>query len=86
MAEPSLAGMSLDKHRRMRTTGKVENMDFKSLTQRAAAVRAKYDEINAKRGVSWNEQALIAGFVGDVGGLSKKLFGHILKLGDSKQL
>ena len=46
-------------------------MDFKTLAQRAVAIRAGYDELNAKRGVAWNEQALMAGFVGDVGDLSK---------------
>lgn len=46
-------------------------MDFKNLVQRAVGVRAKYDELNAKRGVSWNEQNLMSGFVGDVGDLSK---------------
>lgn len=46
-------------------------MNFKTLMQRAVAVRAKYDELNAKRGVSWNEQNLMSGFVGDVGDLSK---------------
>lgn len=46
-------------------------MDFKTLVQRAVDVRAKYDELNAKRGVSWNEQNLMSGFVGDVGDLSK---------------
>jgi NTP pyrophosphatase (non-canonical NTP hydrolase) len=46
-------------------------MDYKTLLQRAVAVRAKYDELNAKRGVAWNEQNLMSGFVGDVGDLSK---------------
>lgn len=46
-------------------------MTFEDLLQRAVAVRAKYDELNAKRGVEWNEQNLMSGFVGDVGDLSK---------------
>lgn len=39
--------------------------------RRAAEVRAKYDELNARRGVAWQEHDLMAGFVGDVGDLSK---------------
>jgi NTP pyrophosphatase (non-canonical NTP hydrolase) len=47
-------------------------MQFDDLRQRAIEVRDKYDELNqAKRGVIWNEQQLMAGFVGDVGDLSK---------------
>jgi NTP pyrophosphatase (non-canonical NTP hydrolase) len=47
-------------------------MDLHVLRQRAVAIRQKYDELNrAKRGVSWNGQQLMAGFVGDVGDLSK---------------
>jgi NTP pyrophosphatase (non-canonical NTP hydrolase) len=47
-------------------------MKFEDLVKRAAAIRQKYDELNlAKRGVQWNEQQLMAGFVGDVGDLSK---------------
>ncbi len=46
-------------------------MTFDEISQRAVAVRAKYDELNAKRGVTWNEQNLMSGFVGDVGDLSK---------------
>lgn len=46
-------------------------MTFEELLQRAVEVRAKYDELNAKRGVMWNEQNLMSGFVGDVGDLSK---------------
>ncbi len=46
-------------------------MDFEDLLKRAVAVRAKYDELNASRGVTWNEQNLMSGFVGDVGDLSK---------------
>lgn len=46
-------------------------MTFEELLRRAVEVRAKYDELNAKRGVTWNEQNLMSGFVGDVGDLSK---------------
>jgi NTP pyrophosphatase (non-canonical NTP hydrolase) len=46
-------------------------MKFEDLLKRAVEVRAKYDELNAKRGVTWNEQNLMSGFVGDVGDLSK---------------
>lgn len=46
-------------------------MTFDEISQRAVEVRAKYDELNAKRGVNWNEQNLMSGFVGDVGDLSK---------------
>src|SRR3990167_3757666 len=47
-------------------------MKFEDLQQRAIEIRDKYDELNlSKRGVEWNEQQLMAGFVGDVGDLSK---------------
>jgi hypothetical protein len=46
-------------------------MTFDEISQRAVAVRTKYDDLNAKRGVTWNEQNLMSGFVGDVGDLSK---------------
>jgi NTP pyrophosphatase (non-canonical NTP hydrolase) len=47
-------------------------MDFKDLQKRATEIREKYDRLNqAKRNVTWNEQQLTAGFVGDVGDLSK---------------
>lgn len=46
-------------------------MEFEEIINRAVEVRAKYDKLNAKRGVSWNEQNLMSGFVGDVGDLSK---------------
>lgn len=47
-------------------------MTFEKLVKRAAEVRGKYDKLNyEKRGVVWNEQQLMAGFVGDVGDLSK---------------
>lgn len=46
-------------------------MQFKDITDRAVEVRSKYDKLNASRGVEWNEQNLMSGFVGDVGDLSK---------------
>lgn len=47
-------------------------MNFDELQQRALEIRSKYDKLNqAKRRVVWNEQQLMAGFVGDVGDLSK---------------
>lgn len=47
-------------------------MNFNELQQRAVEIHDKYDQLNqAQRGVSWNEQQLMAGFVGDVGDLSK---------------
>ena len=47
-------------------------MNFEELTRRAVEVCDKYDKLNqTKRGVIWNEQQLMAGFVGDVGDLSK---------------
>ena len=46
-------------------------MTYEELLSRAKEVRAKYDQLNAKRGVSWNEQNIMSGFVGDVGDLSK---------------
>ena len=47
-------------------------MNFDQLLSRATEIRKKYDGLNQeKRGVTWNEQQLMAGFVGDVGDLSK---------------
>jgi len=46
-------------------------MTFEELLKRAVEVHSKYDELNAARGVTWNEQNLMSGFVGDVGDLSK---------------
>ncbi len=46
-------------------------MTFDEITKRAVEVRAKYDELNKRNGVSWNETDLMSGFVGDVGDLSK---------------
>ena len=46
-------------------------MRYEDLLKRAVEVRAQYDVLNTSRGVSWNEQNLMSGFVGDVGDLSK---------------
>lgn len=46
-------------------------MELKDVQKRAIEVRSKYDKYNANRGVVWNEQNLMSGFVGDVGDLSK---------------
>src|SRR5580704_5857958 len=47
-------------------------MDMQQISERALEIRAKYDQLNQRqRGVVWNEQQLMAGFVGDVGDLSK---------------
>ena len=47
-------------------------MNFDELQRRAIEIHNKYDQVNKnKRGVTWNEQQLVAGFVGDVGDLSK---------------
>lgn len=47
-------------------------MNFDDIQRRAIEIRNKYDELNhAKRGITWNEQQIMAGFVGDVGDLSK---------------
>lgn len=47
-------------------------MDLGEMQKRAIEIREKYDKLNQqKRGVTWNEQQLMAGFVGDVGDLSK---------------
>jgi NTP pyrophosphatase (non-canonical NTP hydrolase) len=47
-------------------------MNFYDIQKRAVEIRNKYDKLNQeKRGVTWNEQQLMAGFVGDVGDLSK---------------
>jgi NTP pyrophosphatase (non-canonical NTP hydrolase) len=46
-------------------------MRFEDLLKRAVEVRRKYDELNAKHGVEWTGRELMAGFVGDVGDLSK---------------
>jgi len=45
---------------------------FDELMKRATDIRVKYDKLNGeRRRVTWNEQQLMAGFVGDVGDLSK---------------
>ncbi|HEU4914685.1 MAG TPA: hypothetical protein VFT16_04785 [Candidatus Saccharimonadales bacterium] len=46
-------------------------MKFEDALKRAVEIRNKYDELNAQRGIAWNEQNLMSGFVGDVGDLSK---------------
>jgi NTP pyrophosphatase (non-canonical NTP hydrolase) len=47
-------------------------MTLEELSRRAVEIREKYDQLNkTKRGVVWNEEQLMAGFVGDVGDLSK---------------
>ncbi len=49
-------------------------MNFEELSKRAVEIRNKYDKLNhTKRGVIWNEQQLMAGFVGDIGDLSKTI-------------
>jgi len=47
-------------------------MGFDELQRRAIEISNKYDNLNqSKRGITWNKQQLMAGFVGDVGDLSK---------------
>ena len=47
-------------------------MNFDDLQKRAVEIHNKYDRLNrSRRGAAWNEQQLMAGFVGDVGDLSK---------------
>lgn len=47
-------------------------MKYEELLNRAVEIRDKYDTLNlTKRNIVWNEQQLMAGFVGDVGDLSK---------------
>lgn len=47
-------------------------MNIDDLQKRALEISAKYDELNQKKyGGAHNQQALMAGFVGDVGDLSK---------------
>lgn len=46
-------------------------MEFKTLVKKALTVGRKYDELNTNRGVYWDAQNLMSGFVGDVGDLSK---------------
>jgi NTP pyrophosphatase (non-canonical NTP hydrolase) len=47
-------------------------MNLDELQKRAIEIRDKYDTLNQRqRGLIWNEQQMMAGFVGDVGDLSK---------------
>ena len=47
-------------------------MTLEELSERAVAVRLKYDQLNERKGArAWNETDLMSGFVGDVGDLSK---------------
>lgn len=47
-------------------------MTLEELQSRANEIRDKYDVLNQQKlGATWNEQQLMAGFVGDVGDLSK---------------
>jgi len=47
-------------------------MTYETLMKRAIEIRNKYDHLNStKNHAQWNEQQLMAGFVGDVGDLSK---------------
>lgn len=47
-------------------------MDFDTINNRALEIREKYNELNfTQRGVRWDATQVMAGFVGDVGDLSK---------------
>ena len=47
-------------------------MNFDDIQKRAIEISEKYDELNRqKRGIVWDEQQLMAGFVADVGELSE---------------
>lgn len=47
-------------------------MQYEELRKRAVEIREHYDRLNqAKRGITWQGQDIMAGFVGDVGDLSK---------------
>lgn len=49
-----------------------QNMDFKQISDKALAVRAKYNQLNQKNvGHAWSNRELMEGFVGDVGDLMK---------------
>lgn len=49
-------------------------LNFEELTKRTIDICDKYDELNqTKCGVIWNEQQLMAGFIGDVGDLAKTM-------------
>lgn len=50
----------------------MSGITLEDIQRRAIEIRRKYDDLNLKqRGVLWDEQQLMAGFVGDVGDLSK---------------
>jgi len=46
-------------------------MTIEDIQTRAVQIRAKYDALNTKHDVTWKEEDFMAGFVGDVGDLSK---------------
>ena len=47
-------------------------MKYEDLLKRAVEIRNSYDELNQKkRNITWSNQDIMAGFVGDVGDLSK---------------
>jgi NTP pyrophosphatase (non-canonical NTP hydrolase) len=47
-------------------------MDFQEMTRRALTIREQYREYEVKNyGVSWSNEELALGFVGDVGDLAK---------------
>lgn len=47
------------------------SMSFEEMQQRALEVRDKYAELEKRNGHEWDASDLMAGFVGDVGDLSK---------------
>lgn len=50
----------------------MSGITLEDIQRRAIEIRQKYDDLNLRQlGVVWNEQQLMAGFVGDVGDLSK---------------
>jgi NTP pyrophosphatase (non-canonical NTP hydrolase) len=47
-------------------------MEFRTLVERAVAIRQRYAELERKRyGRSWTNEEIALGFVGDVGDLAK---------------
>ena len=46
-------------------------MTYEELLRSAIEVRKKYDLLNERNNTEWDESAFMAGFVGDVGDLSK---------------
>jgi NTP pyrophosphatase (non-canonical NTP hydrolase) len=46
-------------------------MNIQDIINRSVQIRQKYDQLNTKNGVVWDEQDFMSGFVGDVGDLSK---------------